>query len=301
MNEKRILSSSNECNIHGPEHVVRKRLIRNWFLEKFALVLALFELSIGLFSIIPSIKKKPCDSTNCTSISCQLMQDDRWFRRFVGNDLNIHGTFINGVLDLGETIFREITKNEENEVPEDNKEYLSEDMLKAKNAAIEDLKRLGLINSNSLKFSVEDFRSVGLSLKDVNNINAIGQIYAYELAIKDYDLNAVDAYYKGIKCKYEDRYYESKDDFVKSIGIKSVEDYESMVLEYIKVMNGEIGIGKVNTYSSNNTRLSNYSFKYNGCDRGQQLCDIIREQKHEQRFNMAKKAMGSYKTKGLHR
>ena len=297
MNKNGIVENTNECNIYGTERAVRKHSIRNWFLEKIALVLAIFELGTGLFSIIPSFQKKICDSPNCTSISCQMMQADNWFKRFVGNDLNMHGVVINGMLNLGETVFEEFTDKEEKEVLEDNKEPLSENVLKVKNTAIEDLKRLGLINDNALNFNVDYFRSVGLSLKDVNNINAISQIYAYELAVKDYDINAVAAYYKGIKCKYEDRYYESKDDFVKSIGFKSAEDYESMALEYIKAMNGEIGIGGVNIYNSNNTRLSKYSFKYNGEDRGISLSDAIRLQKQEQSKNMAKKAMGSYKAR----
>ena len=297
MNKNGIVENTNECNIYGTERAVRKHSIRNWFLEKIALVLAIFELGTGLFSIIPSMKKQQCDSPNCTSISCQMMQDDSWFRRLVGNDLNMHGVVINGMLNLGEAIFREFTEKEENEILENNEEVLSEDILKVKNMAIEDLKRLGLINDNALNFNVDYFRSVGLSLKDINNINAISQIYAYELAVKDYDINAVDAYYKGIKCKYEDRYYENKDDFIKSIGLKSVEDYENMALEYIKTMNGEIGIGGVNIYNSNNKRTSKYNFRYNSEDRGISLCETIRLQKQEQSKNMTAKAIGAYKVK----
>ena len=70
-----------------------------------------------------------------------------------------------------------------------------------------------------------------------------------------------------------------------------------MALEYIKAMNGEIGIGGVNIYNSNNTRLSKYSFKYNGEDRGISLCEAIRLQKQEQSKNMTKKTMGSYKAR----
>ena len=66
-------------------------------------------------------------------------------------------------------------------------------------------------------------------------------------------------------------------------------------------MNGEIGIGGVNIYNSNNTRLSNYSFKYNGCDRGISLCDAIREQKHEQSLNMQSRALSSYKAGKIYR
>ena len=230
MPENTKKKDTHSCTIYGPEREVKKYTIKNWFLEKAALALAFYELSIGLISIIPSIEKKPCDSKDCSSINCQLMQDENWLKRIVGNNLDIHGHVMSGLLNLGESIFEELTDDEENVTLEETQDFLSEDILKARDAAIEDLKRLGLIEGDSLNFSVEDFKSIKLSLKDINNINAISQIYAYELAIMAYDLDAVDTYYKGIKNKIEDTYYKSKSDFATSSGFERIEEYESTAL-----------------------------------------------------------------------
>lgn len=186
-------------------------------------------------------------------------------------------------------------------VIENNKE-LHEDVVKAKNAAIADLKRLGLIGDYSVRFAVDDFRKIRLSLKnndllDNNIINDICQIYAYELAVVDYDLEAVNSYYKGIKCRYDDRYFEGKDDFVRSIGFENTKEYESFILESIENKNGEIGIGGSSMCDSKQRSTTKNGFRYNGEDRGISLCEAIRLQKQEQSKNMAAKAMGSYKAR----
>lgn len=114
MNKIGILRNVTECSIHGPERAVRKHVIKTWFLEKIALLLVVFELFMGAFSLIPAFKKKACDSTNCASSCCQMMQDNSWLKRFVGNDLNIHGVVLNKMLNLGDAVFHEVIAGEEN-------------------------------------------------------------------------------------------------------------------------------------------------------------------------------------------
>lgn len=189
----------------------------------------------------------------------------------------------------------------DNKIPD---EEISEDIIIAKNAAINDLKRLGLIGDDYLKFGVDDFREIRLSLKNVdlsnsNTVNAICQIYAYELAISDYDISAIDAYYKGIKYKREDRYFKDRDDFIASIGFKDEKEYETFASENIKNKNGEIGIGGSSMYSSEISKLSRYKFKYNNNEKI--IYETIRERKKNQNLCMRRKVLGTYTAKKTYR
>lgn len=168
----------------------------------------------------------------------------------------------------------------------------------AKDAAISCLKRLGLIEKldnyeHKIYFSVEDFKTLNMSLRKISDIEAISQIYAFELAVNEYNPSAIDDYYRGIKCRYEDRYYEGKADFVKSIGCNDEFEYKSIAEGYIISKNGDISIS-----STNGIRLSNcsnnYSFKYNNEARGESLGDILNAKRQDQADNMKRAALGSY-------
>lgn len=299
MGEKR---NRNEFGVYGPESLVVKHSFKNWILKKIAGALAFVELVVGAISIIPSIQKKKCDTDNCASITCSLMSSDNYLERFVGNNLNIHGILMDKTLEFIGSIDVEINVQKD----EEDEQVLTtnEDIEKVKKEATNDLKRLGLISDNSLNFTVEDFRSLRMSLKDIGDINAISQIYAYELAVRGYDNSAVNDFYKGIKCKYEDRYYESKEDFYTSIGCTDEYAYDNMVEAYIAAKNGDINLS-----NHNNIMLSGdihrfarpNSYNYNNEDRGQTLVDILREQKRVQSDNINSMALGSYQAKRLYR
>lgn len=304
MNEK---GNNKEIGVYGPETLVVKHTFKNWLLKKIAGALAIVELVVGAISIIPAIQKKDCNTDNCTSITCSLMSSDNYLERFVGNDLNINGILMSKTIEfMGSIDVKFNAQNNVEEEPLSTEETLSnnENIEKVKKEATNDLKRLGLISDNSINFTVEDFRSLRMSLKNVDDINAISQIYAYELAVSEYDNFAVNDFYRGIKCKYEDRYYESKEDFYTSIGCTDEYAYDNMVEAYIVAKNGDINLS-----NHNNTRLSGdshrlarpNSYKFNNEDRGQSLVDILREQKQTQSYNMSSKAMGSYQAKRLHR
>lgn len=299
MGEKR---NGNEFGVYGPESLVVRHSFKNWILKKIAGALAFVELVVGAISIIPSIQKKKCDTDNCASITCSLMSSDNYLERFVGNDLNIHGILMDKTLEFIGSIDVEINVQKD----EEDEQVLTtnEDIEKVKKEAINDLKRLGLISDNSINFTVEDFRSLRMSLKNIGDINAISQIYAYELAVRDYDNFAVDDFYKGIKCRYEDRYYESKEDFITSIGCQDESTYKNMVEEYIVSKNGDINLSRQDNIrlSSGNYRLvGSNSYIFNNEDRGQSLVDILKEEKQAQSYNMSSKALGSYQVKRLYR
>ena len=301
MNEK---GNNKEIGVYGPETLVAKHTFKNWLLKKIAGALAIVELVIGAISIIPSIQKKNCDTDNCDSVTCSLMNSDNYLERFIGNDLDIHGILMDKTLKLLGSIDIDINVQNSSEEETIPNTLNNEDIEKVKREATNDLKRLGLISDNSINFTVEYFRSLRMSLKNIDDINAISQIYAYELAVRDYDNFAVDDFYKGIKCRYEDRYYESREDFISSIGCNNESTYRNMVEEYIVSRNGDINLSNhdnTRLFGDNNRLARQNSYKFNNEDRGQSLVDILREQKQTQSYNMNSKALGSYQAKGLHR
>lgn len=203
-----------------------------------------------------------------------------------------------------QVIFDNEPNNEQLENVEDNivqNVTLSDEVSKTKEDAVTVLKRLRLINVTEdnyleLSFNVSDFRSLNMSLKNIDDIHAISQIYAFELAVREYNPSAIDDYYRGIKCKYEDRYYEGKDDFINSIGCSDEFEYRSIAEGYIVSKNGDISIS-----GANNIRLSScsnkYSFRYSNEDKGEPLVDILNAKKQEQADNMKKAALGIYKVR----
>ena len=184
--------------------------------------------------------------------------------------------------------------------------YISEkmeehqDIEKAKDAAISCLKRLGLIEKldnyeHKVYFSVEDFKTLNMSLRNVSDIEAISQIYAFELAVEEFNPSAIDDYYRGIKCKVNgaNRYYKGKADFEDSIGCNDEFEYRSIAEGYIISKNGDISISNTNGVRLSNCS-NNYSFKYNNEDRGESLVGILIAKKQDQADNMKRAALGSY-------
>lgn len=211
-------------------------------------------------------------------------------------------TRIEGIIDSIDlqVIFDNDTNEEQLENVLDNN-ILKEEVTKTKEDAISVLKRLKLINVTEdnyleLNFNVTDFRSLNMSLKNIDDIHAISQIYAFELAVNEYNPSAIDDYYRGIKCRYEDRYYEGKADFVKSIGCNDEFEYRSIAEGYIISKNGDISISSINGIRLSNCS-NNYSFEYKNEDRGKSLVDILKEEKQAQADNMKKAVLGSYKAR----
>lgn len=73
----------------------------------------------------------------------------------------------------------------------------------------------------------------------------------------------------------------------------------------VYTINNQLNQEKIDAFKTNNseprTSSQKYGYNYNGEDRGISLCDAIREQKQEQSLNIAKKAIGLYSAKRLHR